>query len=115
MAGATIMAITYGHQVTSADDEFVALAEAVREHAEKTPGSNLVDVIPLCEFLLQNLLTTPLILCIVKYLPSWFPGAQFQRDAEIMRRLSMDMRLAPYEAVKKLMVTTSLFHADASH
>ena len=56
MAGATIMAITYGHQVTSADDEFVALAEAVREHAEKTPGSNLVDVIPLCEFLLQIIL-----------------------------------------------------------
>ena len=63
MAGATIMAITYGHQVTSADDEFVALAEAVREHAEKTPGSNLVDVIPICEFLLQNLFRTPLILC----------------------------------------------------
>ncbi|EJF56272.1 cytochrome P450 [Dichomitus squalens LYAD-421 SS1] len=85
MAGATIMAITYGHHVTSADDEFVALAEAVREHAEKTPGSSIVDVIPL-----------------LKYLPSWFPGAQFQRDAEIMRRLSLDMRLAPYNAVKKL-------------
>ena len=47
MAAATIMMVTYGHQVTSADDEFVALAEAVREHSEKTPASNLVDVIPL--------------------------------------------------------------------
>lgn len=46
MAGATIMMLTYGHQVISANDEFVALAEAVREHAEKTPGSSLVDVIP---------------------------------------------------------------------
>lgn len=47
MAAATIMMVTYGHQVISADDEFVALAEAVREYSERTPARNLVDVIPL--------------------------------------------------------------------
>ena len=49
MAGASIMMVTYGHQVTSAEDEFVALAEAVREHGENTPGSNIVDLLPIRE------------------------------------------------------------------
>ncbi|KAI0730583.1 cytochrome P450 [Earliella scabrosa] len=86
MAAATIMMVTYGHQVTSADDEFVALAEAVREHSEKTPASNLVDVIPL-----------------LKFVPAWFPGAEFKRRANFARQLSMDMRSAPFKAVKKQM------------
>lgn len=49
------MMVTYGHQVTSEDDEYVALAEAVRDHGEKTPGANLVDIFPIREstFVLQ--------------------------------------------------------------
>lgn len=42
------MMVTYGHQVTSANDKFVALAEAVREHGERTPASNIVDIFPIC-------------------------------------------------------------------
>ncbi|KAI1791876.1 cytochrome P450 [Ganoderma leucocontextum] len=83
MAGAAIMMVTYGHQVNSAEDEFVALAEAVRENDEKTPGSNLVDVIP-----------------ILKYVPAWFPGAGFQRAALHARKLAWDMRYIPFQAVK---------------
>ncbi|PIL24606.1 cytochrome P450 [Ganoderma sinense ZZ0214-1] len=83
MAGAVIMMVTYGHQVTSAEDEFVALAEAVRENDEKTPGSNLVDVIP-----------------VLKYVPAWFPGAGFKRAALYARKLAWDMRYVPFQAVK---------------
>ncbi|KAI0365462.1 cytochrome P450 [Pilatotrama ljubarskyi] len=85
MTGAIIMMAVYGHQVSSAQDEFVAVAESVREHAEKRPGMALVDVLP-----------------ILKYLPSWFPGASFKRRASIVHQLSMKMRAGPFRAVKEL-------------
>ena len=50
MAGAIIMMVTYGHQVASSDDEFVAIAEAVREQNEQHPGNSLVDLFPVREF-----------------------------------------------------------------
>ena len=49
MAGASIMMVTYGHQVSSTEDKFVALAEAVRENSESRPGNNIVDLIPICK------------------------------------------------------------------
>ncbi|EIN09176.1 cytochrome P450 [Punctularia strigosozonata HHB-11173 SS5] len=86
MAGAVIMMVTYGHQVTSMDDEFVKLAEQVREHGEKTPGSNIVDIFPF-----------------MKYIPAWFPGAGFKREAMLKYRLAMEMRTAPYAEVMSRM------------
>ncbi|KAI0352115.1 cytochrome P450 [Trametes cingulata] len=83
MAGAIIMMVTYGHQVTSVNDQYVVIAEAVREHADARPGVELVDVLP-----------------ILKYLPAWFPGASFQREAAIARDLSLQMRTAPFDMVK---------------
>lgn len=44
------MRITYGHKVVAADDQFVSLAEAVRENNEKTPGNALVDQLPFREW-----------------------------------------------------------------
>ena len=43
------MMVTYGHQVNSVDDEFVALAEAVRKNDKEAPGSAIVDLIPICK------------------------------------------------------------------
>ncbi|KAI0654156.1 cytochrome P450 [Cubamyces menziesii] len=83
MTGAIIMMVAYGHQVKSVDDPFIAMNEAVREHAEEHPGVALVDVFP-----------------ILKYLPTWFPGASFQRAAAIGRELSIRMRVEPYNMVK---------------
>ena len=40
----------------------------------------------------------------VRYVPAWFPGAGFKREALFARQLSMDMRSAPFEAVKQQMV-----------
>ncbi len=48
MAGAIIMMVTYGHKVDSVDDKYVALAEAVREYSAQRPGTELVDVFPIC-------------------------------------------------------------------
>ncbi|KAI0689449.1 cytochrome P450 [Cerioporus squamosus] len=102
--GAIIMMITYGHQVTSMDDKFIRMAELVREYAEKTPGNSAVDIFP-----------------ILKYLPTWFPGAGFHKHARIGRELSAGMRRGPFEAVKKQMtagtarasLVTRLLQSDA--
>ncbi|KAI0766218.1 cytochrome P450 [Trametes elegans] len=83
MAGSIIMTVTYGHRVTSTNDQYVAIAEAVRDHAEARPGVELVDVFP-----------------ILKYLPAWFPGASFQKQAATGRELSIRMRTIPFEGVK---------------
>ena len=49
MAGAIIMMVTYGHQTASENDEYVKLAEDVREHSSGTHGSSLVDTLPICK------------------------------------------------------------------
>ncbi|TCD61769.1 hypothetical protein EIP91_007971 [Steccherinum ochraceum] len=76
MAGATIMMIAYGHQVTTDEDEYVVLAEKVRGSSTGATGSALVDYMP-----------------ILKNVPAWFPGAVFKRRAaqpfeEIKSRLA---------------------------
>lgn len=40
----------------------------------------------------------------MKYVPAWFPGAEFKRHALFARQLSMDMRSAPFQMVKRRMV-----------
>ena len=99
------MMVTYGHQVTSAEDEFVALAEAVRENDEKTPGSNLVDVIPVREFCDSLHIAPGTDPKSVKYIPAWLPGAGFKRAALYARKLAWDMRYIPFEAVKAHVVS----------
>ncbi|KAI0061729.1 cytochrome P450 [Artomyces pyxidatus] len=86
MAGAIIMMVTYGYQVLPKDDPYVKLAEAVRDHDENIPGGNLVDIFP-----------------ILKFVPSWFPGAAYKRAAMYSRKLSEKMRNGPYTMVKERM------------
>lgn len=49
MTGAIIMMVTYGHEVTSAHDEFVALAEEVRDRAEQNPAGGILELFPIRE------------------------------------------------------------------
>ncbi|KAL1937278.1 hypothetical protein VTO73DRAFT_13887 [Trametes versicolor] len=86
LTGAIIMMTTYGHQATSAKDRFIEIAEIVREHATARPGLALVDIVP-----------------VLRYLPTWFPGASFHRQAAIERALSVRMRSEPYQDVKERM------------
>jgi len=68
--GATILMISYGYKVTSEKDPLVRIAEEAMLGFAKAsePGAFLVDRFPF-----------------LKYLPSWFPGAGFQRIAKSMR------------------------------
>ncbi|KAI5119817.1 hypothetical protein M0805_006950 [Coniferiporia weirii] len=83
--GATIMMMTYGYEAKSRNDPYISLAErAIGAVAEAAiPYAFLVEIIPW-----------------LKYVPSWFPGAGFQRVAEKGRKLSNDVRYKPYYEMK---------------
>jgi hypothetical protein len=71
-------------------DSYVALADAALRpfsHAGYF-GTYLVDYIP-----------------ILKYVPSWLPGASFKRKAREWRRLSHEMRESQFKSVKQKMVS----------
>ena len=83
------MSMTYGIQIKDTNDPFINLAEATVKSgsAATVPGAFLVDVIP-----------------ILKYVPEFVPGAGFQKQARIWRKLQEDFRELPYVAAVDGMV-----------
>jgi hypothetical protein len=67
------MKIAYGIDVQEFDDPYVSLAEEVLDGMNEAsiPGAFWVDLFP-----------------ILKYVPSWFPGAGFQKKAAYMRGMN---------------------------
>ncbi|KAF7346382.1 O-methylsterigmatocystin oxidoreductase [Mycena sanguinolenta] len=88
LAAAVIMATLYGYEVRPSNDPFVALSEnAVNKLSESVfPGATAVNTFP-----------------ILRYLPSWMPGAGFQRFAAESRQLTNEMREVPFDFVKRNM------------
>ncbi|TCD67636.1 hypothetical protein EIP91_012201 [Steccherinum ochraceum] len=82
---ATIMEVTYGFDVKEENDEWVNLVEeAVHGYSlGGTFGQFVVDILP-----------------ILKHVPAWIPGANFQKVAAHYRKLAIAMRVEPFEAVK---------------
>ncbi|KAI0362724.1 cytochrome P450 [Trametes cingulata] len=93
LAGATIMSIGYDIEVQPHDDPFVQIAEdAVGSIAATTnAGSYLVDVIP-----------------ILKYIPEWFPGAGFQKQAKFWNNAVNRLMNDPYEVCEKRLAAGEL-------
>ncbi|CAL1702358.1 unnamed protein product [Somion occarium] len=87
-AGAIILMMAYGYAVEEDEDPYVnQVDKAVTEFTiVTTPGAFLVDVLP-----------------VLRYLPSWFPGAGFQRIASEWREDLRQMADIPYELVKQKM------------
>ena len=83
------MSITYGIEVQEFDDPYVALAqEAVNGLNDcAVPGAFWVDLFP-----------------ILKYVPSWFPGAAFQRKAAHGRAVNASVTEKPYRYVQDQLV-----------
>ncbi|PPQ99406.1 hypothetical protein CVT24_005393 [Panaeolus cyanescens] len=82
-----IMKVTYG--ITISDDDkdpwMTTIFESLQSIAKAgIPGLYLVDHIP-----------------ILKYIPSWFPGAEFKREAERGKKVTDRLVMKPYEAVKE--------------
>ncbi|KAF7357539.1 O-methylsterigmatocystin oxidoreductase [Mycena sanguinolenta] len=88
LAAAIIMATVYGYDVQRTNDHFVSLPEsAVKKAGEFVlPGAVVTNTFP-----------------ILRYLPSWMPGAGFQRFAAEVRQLTKEMQEAPVNFVKQNM------------
>ncbi|KAL2844159.1 cytochrome P450 [Aspergillus pseudoustus] len=87
--GAVILKIAYGYNINPHDrDPLVALANEALENfsAAATPGVWMVDTIP-----------------ILRYLPSWFPGAGFKRTAAAWRKTLLTTIEKPYRLVVQQM------------
>ncbi|KAF5354016.1 hypothetical protein D9756_007051 [Leucocoprinus leucothites] len=84
----TILKITYGMTISDDDDSYVRTAEiALASLAEAGhPGSFLVDLFP-----------------VMKYIPSWVPGAGWKRKANYWRQIGKMFVSMPWDFVKERM------------
>ena len=108
MAGAAILKIAYGIQIRAENDPFLFTAERATEAISATTnaGSYLVDALPFCKRSVscRAVLLRKLIHTAVKYVPEWFPGAAFQREARIWKEYAMKMLNEPFDIVKRQLV-----------
>ncbi|KAJ7722333.1 cytochrome P450 [Mycena metata] len=87
MAGAFIINVAYGIKVLPVDDPYIMMAEEGVKAAEATiAGRFLVDTFP-----------------ILRFMPEWFPGAGFKRQAEEWRKIGHAMRDGAFDEVKRQM------------
>ncbi|KAK7442491.1 hypothetical protein VKT23_016089 [Stygiomarasmius scandens] len=88
MAGSLIMSATYGIEVAPRGDPYVISADRALDgfiHAA-IHGTFWVDYFPF-----------------LKYVPSWIPGASFQRKAKEWKEYALAMVSKPYQEVKSQM------------
>ncbi|KAF8139501.1 cytochrome P450 [Mycena galopus ATCC 62051] len=88
LAAGIIMSTIYGYEVKPTNDRFVTLSEnALKKIAEAFfPGAAAVNTFP-----------------ILRYLPSWMPGAGFQHFAAECRQLTEEMQKVPFDFAKQNM------------
>ncbi|KAF9003579.1 cytochrome P450 [Cyathus striatus] len=88
MSGEIIISITYGLDVQPSNDPYIQMAEAgVQPLLEASlPGAFFVDTFP-----------------ILKYIPGWFPFAEFKRKAREWKELARNMVDIPFAATKDAM------------
>ena len=91
------MRIGYGIAVQESDDPYISIAEEALTRAAEAgiPGTFWVDWIP-----------------ILKYVPSWFPGAGFQKKAERVRETSNTMAEKPFRHVQEQLVQIQIFESS---
>ncbi|KAH8093138.1 cytochrome P450 monooxygenase [Cristinia sonorae] len=93
-AAATVIEISYGHRVTSDNDEYVAISENAM-HAAATTGSE------------QGLIVHP-----VKYYPTWLPGSGFKIKLLETRVLLQKMLDTQYNIVKNALRSGGIKNAS---
>jgi hypothetical protein len=89
-AGKTILESVYGMDVKDSSDRFVQIAvEALEALSAAGPaGSYLVDTFP-----------------VLRYIPDWFPGAAFKKQAKEWRKSVTAMPKETLEYMKTSMVS----------
>ncbi|KAL3458739.1 putative cytochrome P450 oxidoreductase OrdA-like protein [Aspergillus heterothallicus] len=89
LAGAVILKIAYGYSIDyDGNDPLVDIAEEAVEQFSLAvqPGTWAVDLLP-----------------ILKYIPAWFPGAEFQRTAQRFKKHSHALADVPFAFVRRQM------------
>ena len=83
------MDIAYGIKVQESGDPYISLAEEVINGGNEAsiPGAFWVDLFP-----------------ILAYVPSWFPGAGFQKKAAHWRKLNATLIEKPFRHVQEQLV-----------
>jgi hypothetical protein len=108
-----VLKITYGH-MTDGKYDFLLMGKRVADIAEEAmSGLYLVDWFTWCKLFLSESLSP--ILTIpppVKYVPSWVPGAKFQRQAALWKEELRSNINIPFDFVKKLNVRARLSTID---
>ncbi|OSC99371.1 CyP450 monooxygenase [Trametes coccinea BRFM310] len=86
MFASSIARFTYGVEIPEDDDEYLTMAEEALESFNQAfiPGKYLVETLP-----------------VLRYLPSWFPGATFQREAKVWKPRVHKLRDVPWEQALK--------------
>ena len=86
------MKIVYGMDIAHnyEDDRYVSVAEEAlfAMAVAARPGAFMVDMLPF-----------------LKYIPAWVPGAGFQRKAATWKKITNEMRDAPFDAVLSAVVS----------
>ncbi|KIP08000.1 hypothetical protein PHLGIDRAFT_105055 [Phlebiopsis gigantea 11061_1 CR5-6] len=85
MTGAMILRLMYGVEAQPSDDRNIALSEKAVDVLSDmaNAGAYLVDMVP-----------------ILKYLPAWFPGAVFKRQASEWKPIVDEMFFRPFRELK---------------
>ena len=88
------MKIGYGIAVQESDDPYISIAEEVLSGIADAgiPGAFWVDFFP-----------------VLKYVPSWFPGAGFQKKAARWREVTNTMAEKPFRYVQEQLVRVLFF------
>ena len=88
------MDIAYGIRVQESGDRYISLAGEVMDGANEAsvPGAFWVDLFP-----------------ILAYVPSWFPGAGFQKKAAHWRKLNSTLVEKPFRFVQEQLVKSFFF------
>ena len=91
---ATIMKIAYDIDVQESNDPYILVAEEAIKgmHVASIPGSFLVDLFPM-----------------LKFVPSWFPGAGFQVKAAYWKKVTRSMVENPFRYVEEQLVVSHSF------
>lgn len=102
------MSVTYAIDVQSPADPYISVAQKALYAitAAGNVGTYLVDYIPFRTSRIPPLYPQILNAAspIVKYVPEWFPGAHFQREAREWRESANMMAYKPVADVRKAMV-----------
>ncbi|KAF8182928.1 cytochrome P450 [Pholiota molesta] len=101
-AAATILKITYGHDIVSVDDLFVRLAERAGSLTVEagSPAANMVDFFPIMrQASLPNSFSKAISKPHIRHIPTWAPFSTFKIKALETRKAVEAMMKIPFEQV----------------